>query len=167
MGLGRIGARVAELAQAFEANVIYWSKTRKKSYEKRGVKYSSMNDLLKKSDIISIHFSLNDRTNNILNKSKVKQIKKGAIVINTAPMELIDYEALKNRIKSGNITFIFDHTDLGDITEKRLKELQRYKNCITYPAIGYISQEARVNKQKIFVDNIKSFLKGKPTNTVE
>ncbi|EKE13797.1 MAG: D-3-phosphoglycerate dehydrogenase [uncultured bacterium] len=167
LGLGRIGARVAKIAKGFGADVYYWSKNRKKLTEKLGIKYSSLNDILKKSDIISIHFALNNQTNNILNKERVNSIKKEAIVINTAPMELINLDALKNRLKSKDITFIFDHTDLGDITEKKLKKLQQYNNCITYPVLGYISNEARVAKQEIFINNIKSFLKGKPINVVK
>lgn len=167
LGLGRIGTRVAQIAKGFGADVHYWSRNRKKSTEKLGIKYSSLNDILKKSDIISIHFALNDQTNNILNKEKVEAIKKGTVVINTAPMELINFDALKNRLKSKDITFIFDHTDLGDISEKNLKELQKYDNCITYPVLGYISNEARIAKQEIFINNIKSFLKGKPVNIVK
>jgi lactate dehydrogenase-like 2-hydroxyacid dehydrogenase len=167
LGLGRIGHRVAQIAQGFGADVHYWSKHRKESAEKEGIKYSPIEEVLKQADILSIHFALNDETNDIINKERVDMIKKGAIVINTAPMELINFDALKNRLKAKDITFIFDHTDLGDITEKSLKELQKYENCITYPVLGYISNEARIAKQEIFVNNIKSFLNGKPMNIVK
>lgn len=167
LGLGRIGHRVAQIAQGFGADVHYWSKHRKETVEKEGIKYSPIEKVLKQADILSIHFALNDETNDIINKERVDMIKKGVIVINTAPMELINYDALKNRLKSKEITFIFDHTDLGDITEEKLKELQKYDNCITYPVLGYISQEARVAKQEIFVNNIENFLKGKPVNIVK
>ena len=110
--------------------------------------------------------SLTSDTKNLLNGEKIALIKKGAIVINTAPMELFNLDALEKRLNAKEITFIFDHTDVGDITESNLKRLQQYTNCITYPAIGYISKEARIAKQDIFVDNMKNFLKDKPTNTV-
>ncbi|HVZ11741.1 MAG TPA: 2-hydroxyacid dehydrogenase [Patescibacteria group bacterium] len=166
LGLGRIGARVGELAQAFGADVSYWSQNRKKDVEKNGLKYAEIDEVLSSSDILSIHFALNSNTEDIINEERVNKIKKGAIIVNTAPMELINYDALLKRVKNGELTFIFDHTDLGDITEEKLKALQVCDNCTTYPCIGYISAEARVAKQDIFVENMKSFLSGKPQNTV-
>ncbi|HLD57810.1 MAG TPA: hypothetical protein VJA47_05860 [archaeon] len=47
-----------------------------------------------------------------------------------------------------------------------LDKISKYENCVVYPPIGYISKEASVNKQNIFVENIENFLKGKPTNVV-
>ena len=50
--------------------------------------------------------------------------------------------------------------------KKDLNRFSKYENCIIYPPIGYISKEAKVNLQEIFVSNIENFLKGKPTNVV-
>lgn len=166
LGLGRIGQRVAQLAAAFGAEVLYWSKSRKKDFENKNIKYEDLDKLIPQCDFLSIHFALNSETEGIMNDKRIAKIKKGAVVVNTAPMELVGIDALEKRLKKGDITFIFDHTDLGDISEKDLKRLQRYKNCVTYPAIGYISQEARENKQEIFVSNLENFLKGKPSNVV-
>ncbi|MBI5151647.1 MAG: hypothetical protein HZA34_03675 [Candidatus Pacebacteria bacterium] len=166
IGLGSIGLRTAQLAQAFGAHVFYWSRRRKKDVEKKGIVFSQLKDLLKTSDILSFHLSLNPETKNIMDKENIEQIKTGSIVINTAPMELFNGASLEKRIRGGDITFIFDHTDIGDISEENLKRFQKYKNCITYPAIGYISNEARIAKQKIFILNMKKFLHGTPINRV-
>ncbi len=166
LGLGRIGRRTAEIAQAFGADVSYWSKNRKKDVEKKGIKYSEINKLLSGSDIISIHFALNDKTEDIINKDRVNRIKEGAIVINTAPLELLDITAFESRLKKGDLTFIFDHTDPGDITNDNLAMLRQYGNCITYPVLGYWTEEAKKAKQDIFVNNMKAFLMGKPQNVV-
>ena len=91
-------------------------------------------------------------------------IKVGAIVINTAPMELVDIAALEKRLKKDNLTFILDHSDeLGPTVAKRLS---KFDNCILYPPIAYTTKEATNLKQQIFVANLKNFLKGKPTNRV-
>lgn len=65
IGLGRIGSRVAEIAQGFGMNIIYYDKTKKNV----PYKFVELNDLLKQSDVITLHCNLTDETKNILNKS--------------------------------------------------------------------------------------------------
>jgi len=164
IGLGRIGTRVAEIAKAFGAEVIYWSRNRKKEIEKKGIKYEPIESLLPKCDFLSLHLNRVKETEGIMNKKRVDSIKEGTIFVNVAPMELIDLPALEERLKKGDITFIFDHPD--EMDKNNVKKLAQYKNCIVYPPIGYVTKEARVVKQEIFVSNIENFLKGKSTNTV-
>lgn len=164
IGLGRIGSRVAEIALGFGAKVSYWSRNRKKDIEKKGIKYESINTLIPKCDFLSLHLSKAKETEGILNKKRVNSIKKRAIVINVAPMELVDISALENRLKKDDMTFIFDHPD--EMEKKDVEKLAKYKNCIVYPPIGFVTEEARLIKQDIFVSNLENFLKGKPTNQV-
>lgn len=148
----------------FDADIIYWSKHRKKEIESKGIKYEEVDVLLSKADFISLHFALNNETEGFLNSERIKKIKKGSVVINTAPMELIDLEALDNRLKNKDITFILDHSD--EMKDEDVRKLLKYENCIVYPPIGYISEEARLAKQEVLVNNIENFLDGKPTNVV-
>lgn len=164
IGLGHIGARVAELAKAFGANVSYWSRTRKKQLEKSGFKYKNLSDLLKTSDIITLNLALNQETNNFLNKDRIKLIKKDTLLVNTSPMELIDLAALAKRLKNKDLSFVLDHSD--EMTKEQLKMIKHYKNCIIYPPLGYTTQEATAMKKGIFVANLENFLNDKPTNRV-
>ncbi len=164
IGLGRIGSRVAEIALGFGAKVSYWSRNRKKDIEKKGVKYESINTLIPKCDFLSLHLSKSKETERILNKKRINSIKKRAVVINVAPMELIDLFALENRLKKDDITFIFDHPD--EMNKKDVEKLAQYKNCIVYPPIGFVTNEATNLKKEIFVSNIDNFLKGRPSNRV-
>ena len=164
VGLGRIGTRVAELAMAFGADIGYWSKNRKKSQENKGIKYQDLQTLLKTSDIISIHLALNNQTEEIISSKLIGSIKKGAILVNTAPMELLDLKSLEKRLQAKDLVFILDHSD--EMDPKDAKIMSKYQTCIIYPPIGYISEEAREAKQKILIDNINNFLKGTPQNVV-
>ena len=164
IGPGRIGTRVAELALAFGAKVIYWSRTRNKDIEMKGAKYEDVETLIPKSDFLSLHLALTKDTENFLNEDKIQKIKNGAVVINTAPMELIDMNSLEKRLGKGDMTFIMDHSD--EMSEENLSKISKFKSCIIYPPIGYGTKEAGIAKQEIFVDNIESFLKGSPTNKV-
>ena len=165
IGLGRIGGRVAELAaHGFGASVLYWSHKRKEDAEKSGIKYVEIDTLLKTSDTISLHMSFNPETKGFLSEKRIQLIKSGAVVINTAPMELVDVTALEKRLKKGDMTFILDHSD--ELDPKVAKRLSKYHNCILYPPIAYTTKEATNAKQDIFVSNLENFLKGKPTNKV-
>lgn len=163
IGLGHIGLRTAELAKAFGANVIYWSKNRKKKAEKNGIKYS--NNVFSEADILTVNLSLNPETANYVNGKRIASIKKGAIVINPSPMELFDFNALVSRIKKGDITFILDHSD--EMTKEQLTALKPFDNCIIYPPIAYLTAEASKLKKRIYIDNLKNFLVGKPQNVVK
>lgn len=164
LGLGNIGRRVAELARGFDADVRYWSKHRKKDAEKRGIKYQDADTLIPQCDFISINFAQTKETEKFLNANRINCLKKNAVIINTAPMELVDVDALVARLAKKDITFIFDHSDETD--PKDLKKLSKHSNCIIYPPMAYITDEARIIKQEMFVSNIENFLKGKPINVV-
>ena len=164
LGLGRFGGRVAEIALDFGADVRYWSQHRKKNFEKTGIKYQDADELISEADIISLHLAESKETRHFLNGKRISSIKQGAIIVSTVPNEITDLDALERRLKQGDITFISDHAD--ELDPKVAKRLSKYENCILYPPIGYISDEARIAKQEIFLGNVEAFLKGKPTNIV-
>ena len=142
----------------------YWSRNRKEKLEKDGVKFQETGDLIKNSDFISLHLALAQETENFINKERMEKIKPGAVVVNTAPMELVDLNSLEERLKKNDMTFILDHSD--EMKQEDLDKLSNYKNCIIYPPIAYVSEEARITKQEMFVGNMGNFLKGSPVNVV-
>ena len=71
---------------------------------------------------------------------------------------------MEQRLKKNDITFILDHSD--ELSPADAKRLSQYENCILYPPIGLMTEEATKLKQEILVSNIENFLKGKPTNRV-
>lgn len=164
LGLGNMGKRAAEIALGFDADVKYWSRNRKKDAEKRGIKYEDLDKLISESDFLSIHLAQTPETEKILNKRRISSLKKGAVVVNTTPMELVDIDALSQRLWKGDITFILDHSD--EMSKEDLKKLSKFRNCIIYPPMAFISPEAAVNKQEMFTSNLENFAKGKPQNIV-
>jgi len=164
LGLGRIGKRVAEIALGFGANVRYWSMHRKNDYERKNVKYQDADSLIAQSDFLSLHFVLNSDTQKFLNGKRIKMIKKGAIVINVSPMELVDIDALAQRLDKNDMIFLWDHSD--EMSKEDLSKLAKYKNSIIYPPMAYFTKEALAAKQKIFIENLINFLKGTPINRV-
>lgn len=164
IGLGNIGLRTAELAQAFGCNVTYWSRTRKEDAEAKGIKYQKLDDLLANSDIITLNLALNSDTECIINADRIAKLKANTIFINPSPMELVDFDALVERLKNQEVVFMLDHSD--EMTKEQLEIVKPLNTCKVYPAIAYLTREASQLKKRIYVDNIKNFLEGKPTNKV-
>lgn len=164
IGLGAIGGRVAELAQGFGADVRYWSRNRKKDYEKKSIKYEALDKLVSEADFLSINLAQTKDTEGVFTKKILQNVKKNAVIVNTAPMDLVNIEGLVTRLNNGDITFILDHSD--EMSEEDLSKLSKFKNCIIYPPIAFVSKEAAITKQDMFVGNMKAFLRGKLQNAV-
>ena len=101
LGLGNIGKKVAKLADAFGMKVIYWSRTRTKNK----YKYASFEEVLRKSDIISIHLPYISETHHLINEKAFSLMKPHSLLINTARGTIIDqdvlYKALDNKTIAG------------------------------------------------------------------
>lgn len=164
IGLGDIGLRTTQLAQAFGAEVSYWSRNRKPDAETKGIAYQELDELIKESDIVTLNLAYNSETEGIISAERIAQFKQNAVVINPSPMELVDFEALLARLKQNDLTFMLDHSD--EMTDEQLKVLQPLDNAVVYPAIAYLTSEATALKKQIFVDNIEGFLDGELRNKV-
>ena len=162
IGLGAIGCRIAEIASAFGMNVCYYSRTRKLGWEHKGVRYRELDDLLRKSDVISLNCELNEQTKKILNKERVAMLKRGAVLLNPSPHQLCDLNAVFSAAKKGKIFAWFE--DIED--QKARKKLLKAKNILLTPNYGWMTVEAQQNLRKITIGNIKSFLAGKPQNKI-
>lgn len=161
IGLGRIGSRVAEIAAGFGANVMYWDRTKKDSLF---TYVQDIDQLIKESDIISLNLSQNAETNGIINAKRIESLKPGMIFVKTVSMDLIDVDALEKRLQKNDITFIMENS--GEASEEIITRLSKYPNCIIYPPLAYMTDEAKLNRQEIFIANVESFLNGKPINIV-
>lgn len=162
IGLGNIGTRVGEIAFGFGAKVKYWSRHKK---DVQNVTYQELDDLISEADFLSLNLAQTPETEKILDMKRFQLFKPGAVVVNTAPMELVDIDGLIERLKKDDITFILDHSD--EMSEQDLNKLLPFTNCIVYPPIAYVSKEAGVSKQEMFTSNIENFVKETPKNTVK
>ncbi len=158
IGLGRIGSRVAEIAKGFEMNIIYYSEHRKAV----PYKFTDLNDLLKQSDVVTLHCNLTDETANILNKSNLKFMKKDAVLLNSARAELVDMEALFELCKQKKIFAWFDELQDKEWRDK----FRKLDNAYLTPDFGWMTKEAQKRVREMTLSNIKSFLERKPTNKV-
>lgn len=105
IGMGTIGTYVATIMKrAFNMNVLYLSRSTKDGAEKQlGAKKVNLEELLKESDVISIHASLNDETTNMLDKKELNLLKKHAVLVNMARAKIVNGDALKKALGDGKL----------------------------------------------------------------
>ncbi|MEM0211380.1 MAG: glyoxylate reductase [Candidatus Methanomethylicia archaeon] len=167
IGLGRIGSRVAEIGRAFKMKVIYFDINRNfEIEEKLGIEYKGLDEVLKESDVISIHTPLTKDTYHMINEERLKLMKKNAIIINTARGSIIDTNALVKALREGWIAGagieVFEEEPLPPN-----HPLTSFKNVILTPHIGSATYEARHAMAEKVMENLIAFINGEiPPNLV-
>lgn len=158
IGLGAIGHGVANIAQSFGADVSYYSTSgieREETFNK-----VSLEELLKQSDIISIHAPLNEQTQDLLNYEKLQLCKENAVVLNLGRGGIINEEAVAKIIdEKKGMMFGLDVLTQEPIRENHpLLNITNKQNLYITPHIAWTSQEARTTLITSVIQNIKTFV---------
>ncbi|WP_094550786.1 D-2-hydroxyacid dehydrogenase [Petroclostridium xylanilyticum] len=165
IGFGRIGQATAKIAQAVGMKVLAYDEYQNKALESDTLKYVELDELLAKSDVISLHCPLFESTKGIINKNTIAKMKDGAMIINTSRGPLIVEEDLAEALNSGKIAgAAVDVVSTEPI--KMDNPLLKAKNCIITPHIAWAPKESRERLMNIAVDNLEAFLAGNPVNVV-
>ncbi len=164
LGAGRIGCATALRASAFGAKIIYYSRNKNDFLNKKlNAKKVSLNFLLKKSDIISVHLPLTDKTFHLLNSDNLSLVKPSAIIINTARGEIIDENALINLLKHKKI--FAAGLDVFENEPNINKKLLKLKNVVLLPHLGSATLDTRNNMALLAAKNVHRVLNGKKALT--
>jgi len=156
VGAGAIGCKVGEIMYALGCNVYFTSRNSKPNTF--WGTYTTLDLLLKQSDIVTLHTPLNSDSENLINSTTIAKMKDGAFIVNTARGKVIDYNALAEALKSGKIAGAA--IDVYE-TEPPLKEehpLLSAPNCILTPHIAYATKEALEKRAHIASSNILKWL---------
>lgn len=162
VGFGSIGSAVAALARAFGMKVLV--ATRRKLTEP-GVEQVGLEELLKRSDFVSLHCPLTPETNRLINAERIALMKPTAFLINTSRGPLIDEPALakalnEERIAGAAVDVLSTEPPSTD------NPLLSVKNCIVTPHIAWATLAARKRLMNMAVNNVRAFLDGTPQNVV-
>ena len=160
-GYGHIGSRVAKIAKAFGMKVIVCTRTAKEEIENR----VDISTLFNESDFISLHVPLTDKTRNVVNKTTLALMKKTAYLINTARGGLVNEKDLREFLDEEKIAGYAADV----VCEEPMKAdnpLLGAKNCIITPHIGWTATETRQRLIGIVINNMKSYVLGKPVHVV-
>lgn len=162
VGFGNIGRAVAKIANAFEMRVIAFNRSEKQA---DGVEFVSFNDLLKESDVVTVHCPLNSESQDMFDKNAFAKMKKGALFVNTARGGVMIEQDLFDALQS-------EHLGGAAIDTLRVEPMEENcilmgaKNCIMTPHIAWAPVETRVRLMNIVAENIKVFLRGASQNRI-
>jgi len=180
IGSGRIGLNVIKIAKGFGMNAVAFDILKNNEAAKSlGFEYLPLNELLSKSDIITIHLPYSNNTHHLLNKGNISKIKRGAVLINTARGGIIETEALCQALDSGvlsgaaldviegeELLRIKPKSDAENSQLKAIKVILQKENVIFTSHIAFYTKEALRRIIETTAENIISFADGKPQNLV-
>jgi D-3-phosphoglycerate dehydrogenase len=152
VGLGGIGREMARIASGIGLKVVAWNRSPRSDAK---VPMVDIDELLKQSDIVSLHLGLNDQTKGFLDRAKLQKTKKGAIIVNTARAGVVDEPALIDLLKSGHVghyaTDVFTKEPV-DPNEPLLK----LDNVTLTAHAGYNTPEAAMTMYRRAIDLAKA-----------
>jgi len=165
IGFGSIGQQVADVVTAFGMNIIGTSRRRTDQSHRENFRWAEIPELLEQSDVISIHCPLTRETEGLINKDSLLKMKSSAFLLNTARGQIIVEQDLADALNKGTIAGAgIDVLSVEPPAEDN--PLFRAKNCIITPHIAWATLEARTRLMGIAVNNLQTFMEGKPLNVV-
>lgn len=165
VGTGKIGIRVIELFKAFGANILAYSRSEKNEVKNLGAKYVSLDELLKNSDIVTIHLPQNKETCGFIGQNELDLMKDKAILINCARGPIVDNDYLAKLLNEDKLRAGIDVFDMEPPIDKNYP-LRNAKNTVLTNHVGFLTQEAMDIRCEIVFDNLYKFLDGKIVNKV-
>ena len=164
VGTGAIGIRTAQLFLAFGAKVIAYSRTVKPEVEAMGVTYVSLEELMERSDIVSLHVPNNDQTKGMISRELLAKMQPTAILINVARGAIVDNEALAEALNKGIIAGAgIDVFDMEPPIPADYPLLQA-KNTVLTPHVAFATDESMLRRAEIVFQNVRAYLAGQPEN---
>lgn len=164
IGFGRIGQREGMIARAMGMRVIAYDLY--ESEEGKNIaEYTDLDTLLRESDVISLHCNLTPENTGMIDRKAIEKMKPGAIIINNARGQLIQEQDLADALNSGKV----GAAGLDVVSTEPIRAdnpLLKAKNCLITPHISWAPIECRKRIMECTVNNIKSYMAGKPVNVV-
>ena len=161
VGYGRIGAAVARRAAGFDMEVLACSRTPKAV---EGVTFVPLDELLRRSDVVSLHCALTDETRGLIGPDELRAMKPTAVLVNTARGPVVDQWALARALRTGEIFAAgLDVVDREPISAD--DELLSLPNCLVLPHVGSATVATRAKMADMAVDNVLAVLAGDPPPT--
>ena len=160
IGLGAIGKEVAKRARGFDMRVLAYSRSRDEAFAaQHGVTYVPLEQLLRESDFVSIHTSLNEQTRHLINADRLALMKPTAYIINTARGGIVDtqalYRALKEKRIAGAALDVFEQEPLG--ADSQLRQLD---NLYFSPHAAGNTAQSREMVGRMAAENVIAIMRG-------
>lgn len=160
VGMGKIGRRLAEMAQVFRMQVVYYNpKT-----EVNGYRRCSLDELLAVSDVVSLHIPLNENTHHLIGASELSRMKPGAVLVNTARGPVVDEDALLEVLRMGHLSGAA--LDVHEFEPHVKPEFYDMPQVVLTPHIGGNTQQTLLAMMRDSAQNVVAYYEGKPIRVV-
>ncbi|WP_457624767.1 NAD(P)-dependent oxidoreductase [Persephonella sp.] len=174
IGTGRIGTAVARIASAFRMKIFAYDIRENPEVIDLGGEYLPLEELLKKSDIITLHTPLTDKTYHLIDRKAISLMKDGVILINTSRGGVVDTDAVYEALQSGKIAglgldvfedekiLMLNQYEEGKSSDKVMKilKLNSQDNVVVTPHVAFFTEKATENIKHMTVECIKKFIQG-------
>ncbi len=166
VGTGAIGLRTAELLKVFGCKLLGYNRSIREEAQKLGIQYVSLEELLRESDIITLHTPLTEETRSLINRENIELLKPNALLINCARGPVIDIEAVAQALKEKR--FAGAAIDVFEIEPPLPTNhvLFDADHALLTPHVAFATKESMVRRAEITFHNIYSWLEGNQINTV-
>lgn len=165
LGCGNIGIHTAEIAKALGMRVITYDARETEAGHALGVEYVSLDELFAQSDVLGLQMPLFPFNTGIINRENIAKMKDGVIIINNSRGQMVVEQDLADALNSGKVAAAaLDVVSTEPIMADN--PLLKAKNCIITPHMSWGARESRQRIMDTTVENVKSFLAGKPVNVV-
>jgi D-3-phosphoglycerate dehydrogenase len=165
LGLGNIGARVAAIGKAFGMECVAWSQnlTREKA-QGAGVALVSKEELFEKSDVVSIHLVLSERTRGLVRAEDLERMRPGAVLVNTSRGPIVVEPDLLRVLRKGKLHAALDVYEREPLPADH--PLRAIENATLSPHLGYVHEDNYRIFYRDTVENVAAFLAGKPIRVI-
>jgi D-lactate dehydrogenase len=172
IGTGAIGAVFCRIMLGFECNVVAYDPKPDERVRRMGVKFMSLNDLLRASDIISLHCPLTPETHHLIGTTSLSKMKRGVMLINTGRGALIDSRAAIAALKTGQLGYfgmdVYEEEEnlfFRDLSQDVVQD-DVFMRLLTFPNVvvtahqGFFTREAQQNIAETTLENVSAFERG-------
>ena len=166
IGTGNIGSKLIDLLRVFGCEIIAYSRTEKEEIKAKNVEYVSLEDLLKRSDIVSLHIPNNKETKHFLGKAELDLMKDNAVLINCARGAVVDNEYLAKLLNEDKLRAGIDVFDMEPLLPEDYP-LRNAKNVILTNHVAFYTKEAMEIRADIVFDNLYQYLEGNIVNEIK
>lgn len=164
IGYGHIAQKVAKIEHTFSMKIIFYNHRLKKVPES-WIQQVSFDELLRQSDVLSLHVIQTPETIDLINNDTIAEMKNGVIILNTARGKLVNEADIRNALNEGKIYAYATDVVKGEPIASDSPLLQA-KNCYITPHITWAPYETRDRLLHMTVDNIKAYLSGDLKNVI-
>ena len=158
VGTGAIGTATAHLLLAFGATVVAWSRTQRPEVKAMGVEYLPLDELLRRSDIVSLHVPLTDQTRHLIGRQQLALMKPTALLVNTARGPVCDIAAVGQALVDGTIAGaafdVFEHEPPLPVDHLLLSS----RRCLVTPHVAFATEESFAARADIVFAHVDAWL---------